>query len=175
MPTPASRPCREYQRLWQGRCVDRNLADDWLISLNTLGVFQLISICEGHVYEDGRRPSVPHINLRLRSELVRTAYAVWDDLSIGLAGEFGRVFQPTTTIADAELRLGVQLGRNGLSSRPDMVIKLRAVRVRASRNMEPEVAEWFSQAVANCRAIDRLVCSRVSTPQVLPRLTVECQ
>ncbi|HQR09306.1 MAG TPA: hypothetical protein PLN21_20960 [Gemmatales bacterium] len=143
--------------------MDRNLSDDWLIALNSLRVFRLISICEGHVEVSGRRPSSPHINLRLRPELVRKALTVWDKLSISLHDEFGRAFQPGNTIAEAELRLRVQFGRNEASSRPDMVIKLRATRVRASSDIEKEVADWFTQSIKHCQALDRLVSTYVST------------
>ena len=161
MPGLANRTCREYERLWQGRCVDRNLSDDWLAALNTLDVFRLVSICEGHLAERGGRASAPHVNLRLRPELVGAAYAGWDDLSVGLAAEFGRLVRPIDTTAEAELRLAVRLGRGGASGQADFVIRLRGVRVRASAHMEPEVAAWFAQTIAQCQALDRLVAGRL--------------
>jgi hypothetical protein len=163
MPRHSPRPCREYEREWQGRYVDRNLSDDWLVALNALDVFRLISICEGHLDGPGGRASAPHVNLRLRPKLVRAAYAFWDDLSVGLAGEFGRLFSSASTVVEAELRLQVRLGPGGVVSRPDMVIKLRGVRVRASRELEPEVVNWFSQVVAQSRSLDQLVAARIGS------------
>lgn len=161
MPVPASRQCREYERPWQDRFVDRNLADDWLVALNTLDVFRLISICEGHSEGGGRRASGPHINLRLRPELVRAAYAGWDGLSVGLAAEFGRLFRPEDGTAEVELRLPIRLGRDGVHTQPDLVVRLQSLRRRASPELEPWAADWLAAAVGQCRALDEFVGRRL--------------
>lgn len=39
---------RQDQKSWNRHTVDKNLNEDWLIALNRLSIFNLISICEGH-------------------------------------------------------------------------------------------------------------------------------
>lgn len=147
MPNREARPCRDHERTWQGRCVDRNLADDWLTALNALRSFRLISICEGHANLQGRPHSAPHINLRLHPAIVRQLPAVWDDFSVGIAAELGRHFSADESVVEAELRLRVQFGVDGARSRPDFVIRVRSRRPRSRPEFEPAEAQWFEGAV----------------------------
>ena len=61
---------RPHERIWRNHYVDINLKDEWLEHLNSLKVFKLISICEGHVYVGRLGRSTPHFNLRLKAEII---------------------------------------------------------------------------------------------------------
>jgi gamma-glutamylcyclotransferase len=62
------------KRLWRTYQVDAELRDEWLCELNSLKVFQLISICQGHESSRANHPSsLPHIHLRLSPERVPLA------------------------------------------------------------------------------------------------------
>ena len=61
-------------RLWRTYQVDEQLRDEWLGQLNSLKVFRLISICQGHESTRPNPPtSWPHIHLRLGPERVPLA------------------------------------------------------------------------------------------------------
>jgi hypothetical protein len=123
----------------------------------------LVSICEGHMARGSdRRPTGPHINLRLRSDLTSAAYADWDGLSPALAAEFRRLFPPDRSAVEAEFRLSVRNGRTSSVCRQVLVIRIRSLRVRESHKTEPEVADWFRDAVTGSEALDELVVSRLT-------------
>jgi hypothetical protein len=68
-------PLHDYQRMWNGHSVDKNLKDEWLQDLNDLKIFDLINICEGHRNEVGqRRNESPHIYLKIKEEIREKAY-----------------------------------------------------------------------------------------------------
>jgi len=161
MPPLQRRTPRDGERRWQGHNVDVNLTDDWLLPLNGLSAFRLVSICEGHLETGSGRASAPHVNLRLKAEFVQLACASWDDLSIGLAGELGRHFQTEDTHAEVELRRRVATGRDGVASCSDLVIRLRSQRSRSKIEMEPEVTTWFGSVVEKCQSLDRFICRRL--------------
>ena len=162
MPEPHRRPCRDHEREWQGRYVDRELSDEWLVALNGLASFQLISICAGHAGESSDRPATPpHINLRLRPELTRLAYATWDGLSVGLAAEFSRLFPREHTIAEAEISYRVIHDRGGASLNRRFIIRVRGLSRRRPDEPDPEMKDWFGSTVVGCRQLDRFVTDRL--------------
>lgn len=61
------RPCRDHERLWGERYVDKDLKDDWLERLNRLNNFDLISICQGH-NGSTRSRQLPGLNVRVKQE-----------------------------------------------------------------------------------------------------------
>ena len=68
------RVCEPSKRLWRTYQVDEHLRDEWLGQLNSLNVFRLISICQGHESTRPNHPSSwPHIHLRLGPERVPLA------------------------------------------------------------------------------------------------------
>ena len=74
------RACRDHGREWKGFCVDNGLEDGWLVSLNDLAAFDLISICEGHCDRCTDSPMTPlHVKLRLKERLLAGIARRWDE------------------------------------------------------------------------------------------------
>jgi hypothetical protein len=66
------RTCESGKRLWRTYQVDEQLRDEWLGQLNSLKVFRLVSICQGHESTRPNHPSsLPHIHLRMSPERIR--------------------------------------------------------------------------------------------------------
>jgi hypothetical protein len=161
MPKPTlRRACRDYERLWRGRCVDRNLADEWLERLNDLRSCRLISICEGHL-RAGRRATGPHINLRLKPGFVSVAFDTWDSLSIELATRLPTLFDSADTIVAANLHLEVRLVRDAVQQRRDCVIRINSRRARTTEDMDAETADWFQRSVLASESLDEFLLDRL--------------
>jgi gamma-glutamylcyclotransferase (GGCT)/AIG2-like uncharacterized protein YtfP len=68
------RVCEPGKRIWRTYQVDEELRDEWLGALNSLKVFRLISICQGHESTRPNHPiSWPHIHLRMSPERIPLA------------------------------------------------------------------------------------------------------
>ncbi len=152
-----SRQCRDLERPWRNHCVDRSLEDTWLEALNALGAFTLISICEGHTSERSNSPRSPHINLRLKAELVPLAAEVWDSLSAAVADHLARIFDAGSTSVTIELKLQVRLERGRSATRQDFTARIDARRQRVSSSMDPEISDWFLGALKSIEELDRFI------------------
>ena len=60
--------CKDYERLWEGHCVDKELKDEWLVALNELTHFRLNSICVGHEKRRGIAETNPAICIEMRMD-----------------------------------------------------------------------------------------------------------
>lgn len=167
-PAPTSRPCRDYERPWRGRCVDRNLKDEWLDQLNALSTCSLTSICEGHVHGSGERlAAVPLIKLRLKPELVPAATREWPALSQELTSLLPTLFDLAETRVEAALRLEVRASDAAVRERQELVIKIHSVRVRETEELDGETAAWFETSVAACVAIDEFLKGRFDSQRLI--------
>ena len=152
MPVHRHRNCRPHERKWQRWCVDRGLKDEWLVKLNALQAFRLVSICEGHARDQrGSGNACPHINLRMESDLADIMYRNWEQMSSYLSADLRCYFNPDTTRASAELDIRIPLDSDVNSSFKKLVVRLSCVRRRASEDMESEIVEWFENVVTSCR------------------------
>jgi hypothetical protein len=71
---------REYEREWNSYCVDKNLEDEWLIRLNDLEAFRLISICMGHSgCQTELAKAAPHIKPKPKERLLPGIARCWDE------------------------------------------------------------------------------------------------
>lgn len=145
------RNCREHERLWRDRCVDKNLKDDWLERLNTLQSFELISICEGHL---DRRP---HINLRLRPDLIAALANDWHAYQAKFQEGISNIFRYPLTSASFELRYRYSTRGGRSHYREDAVLKIEALRERSSRNEELNQDEWFMANVQASEDFDKFI------------------
>lgn len=144
------RNCREHERLWRDRCVDKNLKGEWLERLNALRSFDLISICEGH--PNGRpysSRSLPHINLRLKPDLIVALADDWHAYQPRVQEGISNVFRHALTSTILELRYRYSTRGERSHYREDTVLKLEVLRESSSRSEELNRDEWF---LANIRA-----------------------
>jgi len=159
-----SRHCREHERLWRDRCVDRNLEDGWLESLNALTSLELISICEGHATPGHNRlRGRPGINLRLKASLLPQALKLWDTLSSTLEATLRRLFAGESTSAIVELKLEIRLRRSGSGIRHKLTARIEAREPRAVAEMDAETNDWFRNVVRSIQDLDSLLHSELAT------------
>ncbi len=159
-----SRHCREHERLWRDRNVDRNIEDGWLETLNALTALNLISICEGHATSaHNRRRSRPHINLRLKPSLLPQAVRLWGALSSALEANLGSLFAGESTSATVELKLQVQLRRSSSPVRHVLTTRIEARQPRVGVEMDAETSDWFRHTVQSIQRLDSLLYSQLST------------
>ncbi len=162
MSTRRARPkkCKDYERLWRDRCVDRNLEDDWLERLNNLNALKLIGICEGHhrqrLSSAGR---YPHINLRLNEHLLPDVARNWDHLRADILNEVHNLFQAGDTLFNLELKYKLRSGRGRLTYHEDLTLRIRCDQVRGSAEMDPETYDWFGRSVERIEILDRIVAA----------------
>ncbi|MGD2155316.1 MAG: hypothetical protein PVG32_00460 [Anaerolineales bacterium] len=158
-------PCKEYERLWEGHCIDKNLADEWLDRLNKLGCFDLISICEGH---SDRRPgsasAYPHLNLKLKEHLLPPVSDRWDKYKSVFFDQVNRLFQTGDTLVNMEVKFKLRLGVAKMSYRENLSLKIRCRQARTASKMDPKTATWFRRTVARLEKLDRSIASRISEP-----------
>jgi hypothetical protein len=152
------RKCRDYEREWNGFCVDRNLEDDWLERLNGLETFSLISICEGHCdrqTEPSRTP--PHVKLRLRESLLPRIASRWDEHKMAILSEVNRLFQTGDTYVNLELKFKLRSGTGRLNYQEDLLVRVHSRQARISEELDAETRDWFQQSVSRIEELDSQV------------------
>ncbi len=149
--------CREDQRRWRDRCVDKNVDDLWLESLNDLNAFDLISICEGH---PGRRfHDYPGINLRLKAENVHHVIGAWnataDMLFSSLPITFGRI----EVFVEVDLQRRIRL-ISGIPRKDDkLIVRISSRQRRIGSIMDSDTINWFVAAVESTKNLDKVIVS----------------
>jgi hypothetical protein len=154
------RKCRNHEREWRGFCVDRNLEDEWLVRLNDLASFDLISICEGHCgrqAEPSRTP--PHIKLRLKERHLPDIASRWDDHKMAILGKVNELFQVGDTYVNLELKFKLRSGTGRLSYQEEMIMRVHGRQARVVEEMGPVIRTWFQQSVERIEAVDHFIAS----------------
>jgi hypothetical protein len=149
------RECKDYEREWNGFCVDRNLEDDWLERLNGLGAFSLISICEGHCdrqMEPSRAP--PHVKLRLRESLLPSIASRWDEHKMAIVSEVNRLFQTGDTYVNLELKFKLRSGTGRLNYQEDLIVRVHSRQARISEEIDAGTHAWFQRSVSRIEELD---------------------
>jgi hypothetical protein len=155
---PSRRQCRDHEREWNGYCVDKNLEDDWLIRLNDLAAFGLISICEGH----SGRPAEPartasHIKLRLKEHLLPGIARCWDEHKMSILSEVNSLFQSGDTYVGLELKFKLRSRTGRLNYEESLMVGIHGRQGRTSEEMDAETRDWFQQSIERVEALDRLI------------------
>ena len=156
------RECRDYERIWRGRCVDRNLEDAWLEALNALAVFDLISICEGHVSEQPNRlRGRPHINLRLKATLLPEVIGAWSSTRKALREITIELFREIEASVTLELKHRIQLGPHEIQDRDDFTVKIQSRQAREGHSIDVGTISWFHYTVSAIEELDRFMSTRL--------------
>ena len=152
------RACKGHEREWNGFCVDKNLEDEWLVRLNDLMAFGLISICEGHCNRRARSSgSPPHIKLRLKETLLPHVSQRWDESKMKIVSGVNRLFQTGDTYVNLELKFKLRLGTSRLVYREELVVRIHRRHARTSKEMDPETRGWFQRSVDRIEKLDSLI------------------
>lgn len=137
------------QRLWRGISVDKNLRNSWLVALNSLQMFELISICEGHWNSNMRMMDSPHVNLRWKD--VESAPYLLYELVDGLDDDFlTGDFKVESTI-----RASVDpYRRKHRFCDTDAVISFTSRRTLAYEGMGEDKVKWFRGLIRRIKTLD---------------------
>ncbi|MDD2944174.1 MAG: hypothetical protein PHC51_14570 [bacterium] len=158
-PARPQREPREGERLWNGHNVDKNLEDVWLVKLNSLKAFDLISICEGHPNGRGPFSASPHLNLRIKENYLPIIVREFDNVSNQLHSSIVQLFGVANTTADLELKVTMNSSRSRQEIRRDLVFHAKARFTRQSIEIESEVVNWFNEVVCNVSQFDDITAS----------------
>jgi hypothetical protein len=166
-----TKKCKDYEKLWQDRCVDQNLEAAWLERLNNLAALKLIGICEGHYKQRlSSAGRYPHINMRLNEQMLPDVARNWDDLRAEILNEVHNLFQAGDTLFNLELKYKLRSGRGRLTYQEDLTLRIRCDQVRSSVEMDPETYEWFYRSVQRIETLDQIISSWHSTQGAQPDL-----
>jgi hypothetical protein len=150
------RKCRDHEKEWRGFCIDKNLKDDWLVRLNSLAAFSLISICEGHCDRQADGVS-PHIKLRLKERHLPGIASHWDDHKMAVVSEVGKLFQTGDTYVNLELKFKLRSGTGRLNYQEDLIVRIHCRRARDSEEMDARTHDWFQYSVSRIEDLDGFV------------------
>ena len=129
------------------------LEDEWLNRLNSLSVFELRSICEGHVFE-----GPAHITLKVKKELYATALTGLGMVAMYLDFPESRFELKLDTISDAEFKaiwLKVEFCRENQYGHTHFENYTR-------RHAWPKCEEWFPLIVEKLEEIDKTLHKVIS-------------
>jgi hypothetical protein len=142
------------QKLWKRHSVDKNLRSPWLLALNSLQMFELISICEGHWDSNMKEMCTPHVNVRWKERDI--APYLWHDLADGLEDEF----LTGTFKIEAELAARVDpYVRKYRLCETDATIRFTSRRPLAYEGMGEDKVEWFEELIKRIKSLDRKLYS----------------
>jgi hypothetical protein len=149
------RRCRSYQREWRGHCVDMNLEDAWLESLNSLIAFDLISICEGHrIGREGRGRRHAHVNLRLKESLVPITVRDFDGHAQVIQRHIVELFGDGRSNVEVDFHIRVRSSLSRNSAQRVLVVRINASHERASESLDEESREWFTTVLERVGSLD---------------------
>lgn len=152
------RACRDHERLWRERCVDKNLKDDWLERLNRLAAFSLINICEGHHDQQvGSSGRYPHISVRLKERLLPGIARHWEELRGATLSEMNRLFQTGDTDINMELKFRLRAGRGKLIYQEGLALRVRSFEKRKTSELDSQTANWFERVIQRIEGLDGMV------------------
>lgn len=143
---------RQHERLWNDRCVDKELKDEWLTALNAFKTIDLISICQGHVIERTNRIGNPHINIRIKSYFTADFKKNIDNPS--LAMRVARLPDDTSWKYSYTYTEQINNGRPNMTSK----IVFRFIRhgERNTAGMDKESTQWFERMISSISVLDEL-------------------
>jgi hypothetical protein len=93
--------------------------------------------------------------------LLPQAVKCWDAVSIALEGNLPSLFGAKETSATVELKLRVELGRNGPAIRNDLTTRIEARQPRVSDEIDIETSNWFRRTVESIQQLDCLFKSQL--------------
>jgi hypothetical protein len=139
-----------HQRLWNGRCVDKDLKDEWLIALNSFKTFNTVSICQGHMDRDDEL-FCPHINLKIKPEYIVKLKGAMDNPEI--THHLAKFHKDTDWDYEyCEKRNNVQS-----EIRREIIFRFMRLKKRTSSRMNKSTEKWFEMMIQSLMALDQII------------------
>jgi hypothetical protein len=149
------RTCKNYERLWKGRCVDKNLQDTWLEELNRLKMLELISICEGHSEIPTYRPrAFAHISLRFNTAATRRLTPQWDQLKNETVQAVDSIFSTEKSRIKFVYNVSIRKGFLPLRSSTRIVLRIQSKEPRLTKVLDPKASRWFEEVILQVKKFD---------------------
>lgn len=157
-PSQSIKECEPHQRRWiwkeNNYNVDKNLEDIWLEKLNSLKLFNLINICEGHL----EKRSGSRIYLRIKEESFANISDSWNQLRPCLEKIITHIFSSNHIIIDAELKKIIRCNIRGEPNyREDFTIHIDSFSKRQTEQMDNETIKWFEDTIIKIQNMDESV------------------
>ncbi len=149
------RPCRDYERPWKDKCVDKNLKDEWLEDLNALLVFDLVSVCEGH--PQSMYTCQPHLNLQLRPAAVEPVFASRTNVLELVGTQINKLFSESDTDAEMELKSRICIRPFDTTSTREVTANIGWLGDRRSEAASTDVVAWFEKIVPRVQQFDQVL------------------
>jgi len=149
------RSCRDYERIWNDRCVDKNLKDDWLLRLNNLNCFDLKSICEGHSNQGSRRlRRTANINLQIKSIYFEKIACKWEKYKLSVRNNIQNILDADNTRYELELKYSCRKFRNRISTIENLTLRINCTFQRNSKKLDNITSTWFDKIVPQIEKFD---------------------
>lgn len=149
------RTCKNYERLWNGRCVDKNLHDAWLEELNGLKMLELISICEGHSEIPANKPrAYAHISLRVNTEATRRLTRQWSHLKQEIMQAVDSIFSTEKFRIKFTYNVSIRKGFLPLRSSTRVVLRIQSKEPRLINELNSEAFKWFEKVISQAKNFD---------------------
>jgi len=142
---------RPHERIWQDRCVDKNLKDEWLIRLNDLQAFDLISICGGHI----KPTRNPHINLRLKKECFPAVSDKWHHSGRIMSRLIDSIFSSEHSVVEIELKDVFRRWNGRYTWRQDLTTRIRCSQAGMPKSMKSGIKTWFETVIGEIKELDK--------------------
>lgn len=145
---------QEYQRTWRDYQVDKNLADEWLESLNRLSCFELVSVCEGHCQCNDKYPKLVLFGSRLVLNSLKQSIVDRVPIQNFLNSCIG-----SNTCYSLTYTTGISSDLEDVHHNGSIKLSIRRMQPRISEELDASTTIWFEQAVHVVEMFDELVCS----------------
>lgn len=143
-----------YQRNWRNYQVDKNLNNDWLIRLNSLRLFNVINVCEGHYTCDDQYPMI--VLLGKSDAVGRLGSLILERESLLLI--FNEVVADNTTFNFSHT-VGISNNPQSYFNGSNVKMSLSRKNPRMSLDFDSDTFEWFETSVCSIERIDELLSS----------------
>jgi hypothetical protein len=154
LPIHYRRGPRSHERVWRNRCVDRNLKDYWLISLNELQSFDLISICEGH---SNRRRTYPHINLRLKEEYFPIVSQEWYRSRQIMSRSIDNILSSEKTAVEIKLEIIFRKRNGRYNIMQNFIVKMQCLHTNEQKSINSKIISWFDLIISEIQEFDTFI------------------
>ncbi len=150
-------PCLDHERVWNGIRVDIGLEDEWLVALNSLDSFYLISICVGHETNlHTTTNQCPDIAIRYdrRKEYVSSSEEITAMIS-DMQKLSREVFPKHYFALNMSMGIKVLTAKNGFCEENKISLHID-VSNQFKTGLSSKKQEWFEMAVQKITEFDKI-------------------
>jgi len=137
------------KRQWRYHKVDENLQDSWLEELNSLKLFSMTSICEGHPRSLG-----PHVCFRLKVDHFAVVLDHHEELIVVSNSSIEETFKHEL---DSRVSIISKIHRVSSGVAKSLLIQVSMVTFESVSEFNGETRNWFDRTVDCIKRLDALM------------------